>query len=77
MRTFLNDQDIDAMSLTELSAWYVEMVGYDPLEEDPSLEPAEFRADCKEYALIMRCGGLDTPEYQAIEAARKRASCSI
>lgn len=65
------DQDLDNKTLAELSAWYVDRVGYDPLKDDPDLDPETFRADCKEYALIERCGGLYSDSYRMIEASRQ------
>ncbi|MGG2621682.1 hypothetical protein [Pseudomonas aeruginosa] len=65
------DQDFDNKNLSELSAWYVDRVGYDPLKDDPDLDPDTFRSDCKEYALIERCGGLDSDAYRMIEASRQ------
>lgn len=69
--TVLSDEQLDSKSLPELSAWYVEEVGYDPLEDDPTLTPETFRADCKERLLIERCGGVDSEAYHSIEAKRK------
>jgi hypothetical protein len=63
--------DFDTMSAAELSAFYVKHVGYDPLTEDANLTLDEFRADCKEYALIVRCGGVDSEAYRIIEAQRR------
>lgn len=65
------DHDLDTKTLAELSAWYVDRVGYDPLKDDPTTDPDTFRADCKEYALIERCGGLDSDAYRIIEASRE------
>lgn len=41
--------DFNNMTAAELSAWYVDVVGYDPLEEDPSMSLDEFRATCVEF----------------------------
>lgn len=70
-RGVVTDQAVDRMSATELSAWYVEQVGYDPLTDDPSLTLEAFRDQVKEHALIERCNGLDGDAYQLIEAQRK------
>lgn len=64
------DHDLDTKPLTELSAWYFDRVGYDPLKDDPEMTPDNLRAVCKEYALIERCGGLDSAAYRIIEASR-------
>lgn len=40
--------DFNNMTLPELSAWYVDVVGYDLLEEDPSTSLEEFRTTCVE-----------------------------
>ncbi|HBO6962796.1 TPA: hypothetical protein L4936_001544 [Pseudomonas aeruginosa] len=66
-----SDSTFDRMTQEQLSAWYVEQVGYDPMQDDPEQDLESFRADCKEYALIMRCGGLDADAYRLIEAQRK------
>lgn len=66
------DQDIDRMSAVDLSAWYVEQVGYDPLIDDPTLTLEAFRGQVKEYSLIECCCGLDSDAYRSIEAERTR-----
>lgn len=67
----VTDQAVDRMTATELSAWYLEQVGYDPLTDDPSLTLEAFRHQVKEHALIERCGGLDGDSYRSLEALRK------
>ncbi len=66
-----SDSAFDRMTQEQLSAWYLQQVGYDPMQDDPEQDLESFRADCKEYALIIRCGGLDADAYPLIEAQRK------
>lgn len=68
------DIDFDSMDQTQLAAWYENTVGYNPLDDDPTITLEELRTNCKEMALIERCGGIDTPEYQQIEAQRRAAT---
>lgn len=63
----------DSMKQAELSAWYMENIGYDPIKEDPLMSLEVLRSKCKEHALIDLCGGLDTVAYQEIEAQRRIA----
>ncbi|MDU4254591.1 hypothetical protein [Pseudomonas sp.] len=65
--------DFDTKTAAELSAWYVETVGYDPMEDDPSTEVEDMRGVCKELALIDACGGVDSPAYHDVEYARRQA----
>lgn len=46
--------DFDSMDQTELAAWYENNVGYNPVEDDPTISLAELRSNCKEMALIER-----------------------
>lgn len=68
----LTNHQVENMAAPELSAWYVEHVGYDPLVDDPSLTLESFRDQVKEHVLIERCSGLDGDAYQSIEAKRKQ-----
>jgi len=44
--------DFERMEAAELSAWYVEHVGYDLAEDDPAMTLDDFRLQCGEmYAL--------------------------
>lgn len=44
--------DFERMEAAELSAWYVEHVGYDLAEDDPAMALDDFRLQCGEmYAL--------------------------
>lgn len=63
--------EFDSMSMAELCAWYVEAVGYSPIEDCPEIELGYVRNSCKEHALIERCGGLDLRAYQLVESSRK------
>lgn len=67
------DLQFDSMTIEQMCGWYVEVIGYDPVEDCPDIDIEEVRANCKEHALIERCGGLDTEAYQLIEAARLQA----
>lgn len=68
----LTNHQVENMAAPELSAWYVEHVGYDPLVDDPSVTLESFRDQVKEHVLIERCCGLDGDAYQSIEAKRKQ-----
>lgn len=62
--------EFDTMTMSQLCSWYVESVGYDPVEDCPDIELERVRSSCKEHALIERCGGLDLKAYQLVEAYR-------
>ncbi|WP_421526903.1 hypothetical protein [Pseudomonas brenneri] len=66
--------DFDSMDQTQLAAWYENSVGYNPVDDDATLTLEQLRTNCKEMALIERCGGIDTAEYQHIEAQRRAAT---
>jgi hypothetical protein len=57
--------DFNNMTVAELSAWYVDVVGYDLLKEDPSTSLEEFRATCVEF---VERGNADkqNPEYAEV-----------
>lgn len=40
--------EFHSMSRTELSAWYIENVGYDLGEDDPAMSLEEYRKICAE-----------------------------
>lgn len=65
------DIDFDSMDQAQLAAWYEKTVGYNPVDDDSTITLEELRTNCKEMALIERCGGIDTPQYQQIEAQRR------
>jgi|LNAP01.1.fsa_nt_gb hypothetical protein len=58
-RTY-EDADFTTMDMAGLVAWYVQNVGYDPVEDDPTTELEELRARCTEMLEIDRAGGLDS-----------------
>jgi len=64
-------EEFARMSLHELAAWHEEFVGYDPVDDDPSIELETLRENCRELALIENCGGLDTDAYHRVEALRR------
>jgi hypothetical protein len=66
----LGGPDFNSMDKSALGEWYKNEVGYNPVEDDPAISLEELRENCKEMDLIERCGGIDTPEYQQIEAQR-------
>lgn len=68
------DIDFDSMDQAQLAAWYENTVGYNPVDDDPTITLEELRINCKEMALIERCGGIHTPEYQKVEARRRAAT---
>jgi hypothetical protein len=72
-KDLLDGPDFDGMGKSALGDWYKNVVGYSPVEDDPAISLEELRANCKEMALIERCGGIDTPAYQQIEAQRRAA----
>lgn len=73
MRITNDDTQFLAMKRGDLATWYKQVVGYNPVEEDPSITLEELREDCREMALIRRCGGIDTAAYRRIETKRLRA----
>lgn len=73
MRCTNEDSQFITMDREDLAAWYQSTVGYDPTQDDPSITVEELREDCREIALIRRCGGLDSSAYRRVEAMRRRA----
>jgi len=64
-----SDAELEAMSRDELVACYMDMSeGMDPLEDEPEMSLAKLLSDCKGYAMIVRCGGIDNEEYLSWEA---------
>lgn len=70
-KTANTDADFSTMTLPELCAWYVENVGYNPVEDDPTITLEHVRENCEEHALIELCEGIDTEAYHRIEALRR------
>lgn len=72
--TVPSDAELEKMSRDELVACYMEMSGgMDPLEDEPEMPLAELLSDCKGYAMIERCGGIDNQEYLRWEAQQMAA----
>lgn len=44
--------NFEEMQMTDLCAWYVENVGYDPVADDPGTELEELRARCRELSTL-------------------------
>lgn len=40
--------DFTGMSRAEMAAWYKDVVGYDPTENDPTVTDEQLRSDCAE-----------------------------
>lgn len=72
-RTY-EDADFTTMDMAGLVAWYVQNVGYDPVEDDPSTELEELRARCTEMLEIDRAGGLDGVSISSNEDAGMNAT---
>jgi hypothetical protein len=70
LSNLLAPSKFDCMSLEELCSWYEEVVGYDPLEDEPSTQLENLRSNCKELALIHACEGVDSEAYHLIEGDR-------
>lgn len=72
-RTY-EDADFTTMDMAGLVAWYVQNVGYDPVEDDPTTELEELRARCTEMLEIDRAGGLDGVSISSNEDAGMKAT---
>jgi hypothetical protein len=72
-RTY-EDADLTVMDMAGLVAWYVQNVGYDPVEDDPTTELEELRARCAEMLEIDRAGGLDGVSISSNEDAGMNAT---
>lgn len=44
--------DFSSMSRDELAAWYEGTVGYNPAQDDPSIETEDLRAWCSEMRMF-------------------------
>lgn len=69
-----SDAELSNMNRAELAAWYKDVSGNDPLEDEPEIEFEMLLSDCKVLAMSERCGGIDSEEYLQFEAQHLAAA---